>query len=41
MFGNLQAHKRNPDNPAYQTRRTSVEEQAAEKPGILASAFNK
>jgi len=41
MFANLQAYKRGPDNTAYETRRTSIEEMSAQKPGVLASAFNK
>ncbi|GAB7345345.1 hypothetical protein MBLNU457_3697t1 [Dothideomycetes sp. NU457] len=38
MFGNLQAYKR--DGAAYETRRTSVAEMSAQKPGVLATAFN-
>jgi len=41
MFGNLQAYKRGPDNAAYETRRTSISEMSAQKPGVFATAYNK
>ncbi|GAM85201.1 hypothetical protein ANO11243_032050 [Dothideomycetidae sp. 11243] len=41
MFNNLSQLKRDPENPAYQQRRTSLTEQSAQQPGVLGNMFNK
>ncbi|KAF2156891.1 hypothetical protein K461DRAFT_289262 [Myriangium duriaei CBS 260.36] len=41
MFSNLSAYKRDPENPAYQQRRESLNEQSAQKPGVVGQMFDK
>ncbi|PSK55232.1 hypothetical protein C1H76_2440 [Elsinoe australis] len=41
MFGNLAGYKRDPQNPMYAQRRTSLSEQSTQKPGFIGTMFNK